>query len=693
MPPPSLFYSPPHRWVVGALTFDGSNAPAFVPITFLDRRCIRRSEKFTLNAPAQATGTVFGDDPEINIVSSDGFPFVDEGVRCLWDFRRDGATSSVEKPWRPRWAGLILQVNDIVENDVPLSVFTGFDPWMYLYNRAIRKADGSLPGPAGQTFLNQRGSDIAKALLTHTNDAVGDCFIDMTSGTVEDTDRLDITFQQASTVGEAWTQLCDTNSMDIILTPIYDPENRPGKLVELNIYQQAGTRRHGAIFAWDRPSRSLVGVDRLHDGTKRANRVQYFVPNNIAVPPVFDSVSVDKYGPYEGQTVFPVQAATVAVEGLEAADIIVRANGEETIRVDPVPERSPVPFIEYFLGDSVPVYASKRLRKPLAGYYRVYEIPLEISDDSLETVSQLEFSLDSADVIGPGPDAGSGGMGSGGGGGFGAWAWDARSASLDPDSAALVADWLTYSGPRAYFDASVATADAVAGSPGYAIPGSGAGGLDPTVYIPLGTRPGVSNDRHLTVRDVTRSREHDLYLAVYDSVTGRISSCSGGSSFEIDAVQEPVPGNSNAARFPLRRGLITPADVALGFIAHPLVFSCDQIGVGPPVYPANTIYGGAYPGHLTFGAWLRLDPAVDVDLLAINHFEKLICHALQNYGMFLRDGGGLVAIQGADRSGGASNNGDWSSVGVTLNPADANSVRLSSNIPWASMQLLQPPTP
>lgn len=273
--------------------------------------------------------------------------------------------------------------------------------------------------------------------------------------------------------------------------------------------------------------------------------------------------------------------------------------------------------------------------------------------------------------------------------GFGPWKWDARSAVLDPNSAAMIASWLGYSGTRAYLAAEVAVADTRADSPGYSIPGVP---VDPLVYIPLGTKPGVSADHHLWVRDTIHRRETDLAYAKYDAATQRISGASFGGSFPLGAVSEPTGNHegSVAALLPLGRGLIWPAEVAAGVIDHPLCFSCNNTGSGAGLYPSAAQVGGLNAGHLRFGSWLRLDPSVNIGTLGLTRFAAMVCHALQNYGMFLRDTGSLVAFYGADPGGGGQSDAQWKAAGLTLNWADAGALQVTG-IPWDRMQLLQPP--
>ena len=245
---------------------------------------------------------------------------------------------------------------------------------------------------------------IVGELLKNTIVNNGTCGLDMGvtyggtvfwGGTIVACLPLDINFQQGLSVGEAWQQLTNNYDCDIIITPIYDPINRPGYLGEVSVVPQAGIERDNAIFAWDLPSQSLVQISRLYDGTLRANKVKFFAGQGgtalggQSVPVQTDAASVAKFGEYWRQQFFPGQNVAGVVQLLAQAELAFSANGRQTVTISPAPERSPHPFDEYYLGDRVPVYASNRLRAVLSGYQRVYGIPVTIGDDGTETVQQL----------------------------------------------------------------------------------------------------------------------------------------------------------------------------------------------------------------------------------------------------------------------------------------------------------------
>ncbi len=390
--PPAVYEEPLWRFVVTDLDLTIK--------TILTPLAASRRATFTLNAPAQASGTVPSDSPEVNILQA-GHPFLDEGRRCLLGFRREGG----DVPWVIRFAGIIQQMEDAVdENGQPTghSTYTAWDPWKYLYSRPVRTAAGDIPAQAGVKFpANTPANEIATALLDRSLTYDGEHHI--MTGNIETADIVPkITFQQGTSVGEAWTQLCEAGYCDIYLAPVYDPVVHPGKLVALNIQSLYTRSRYRAIFSWDRPMRSVHGISRLIDGTLRGNKIQFSVGGggpSAPVPQQDNFASQVAYGVYWLQRFLPGGSKREVID-LARTELVLLADGLTTYKVNPLAEVVSRPFIDYQLGDKVVLLASDRLRQAIdenpdsTHPQRVYEIPVEIDDDGIERVSELTFVAD-----------------------------------------------------------------------------------------------------------------------------------------------------------------------------------------------------------------------------------------------------------------------------------------------------------
>lgn len=402
------FDSPLWRYFLSNLAGEG--------VTDLSKLAADRQVETVLNAPLAMRGTVPSDDPQVWITDAgDGDPFVAEGTRLLWGLRRESETPPY---YVPRGATLCQLVQDTAQQDDARTHFTGFDPWKYLMARPIVDAAGNLPGENGTSFTATQASVIIATLLKNTIVNHGHAYVDAgtayagtaigTANCVLETGAgmvIDIAFQQGTTVGQAWAQITDLGVCDIVLTPVYDPFNRPNYLVELNVYAQAGSIKDEQIFAWNSPGRNLVAVDRQEDGTGRANKMLFFTGQGGKIdrptgPTSTDAASVAKFGQYWDQQFFPGQIVAAAVQSLSDRQLALRKDGKTTVTFSPAPERSPRPWQDYNLGDRVPVWVTRQeFRKllaedvggstPTTQYQRIYGWLMNISDDALETVDPL----------------------------------------------------------------------------------------------------------------------------------------------------------------------------------------------------------------------------------------------------------------------------------------------------------------
>lgn len=347
-----------------------------------------RAVEVILNGPLSAEGTVPSDNPQVWIpYDGDGYddPYLNEGTRLMWWFRRESNTPPY---YTVRGATMVQLVSDEAQQDDARTRFVGWDPWHYMFSRPVQNYDGTLPGDAGISFTATQAATVIETLLDNTFQNDGHIYIDLPdlkpdasvnsgasgfwSGTIETGAgmSIDINFAQNTSVGQALQQVCNMGVCDIILNPIYDPTNRPNFLVELNVYAQAGVTRDEAIFAWNAPGRSLVGISRTEDGSSRANKMVFFAGQGGAsgvTAVTEDAASQAKYGTYFAQQFFPGQVDLTAVTDLVDQQLLLRKNGKTTVMIRPAPERSPRPWQDYQLGDRVPVWALPRGFRQLLG--------------------------------------------------------------------------------------------------------------------------------------------------------------------------------------------------------------------------------------------------------------------------------------------------------------------------------------
>jgi hypothetical protein len=407
LPPGVRFYRAPNwRYVISDLSS--------VSVTFLDRIASDRTIDFDLNTPTAITGRVPSYEPEINILHTDGDPFLAEGNRLLYAFRREGGTPI----WKIRAAGIILEVEDDGDTEVSRTRFTARDPWGLLYSRQCLDDDGELPGDLGLRFDETPVGEIALALLARTIEFAGTVHLDAGvdwegtfdyDGFIANTTPINYVVERGKTVGEVWEDLCATGLMDIEITPIYDIDGRPGYVGELNIYSQPpavgqprGSAKPQAIFAWAKPPRTLSGIRRHIAGHERANWIQFYTRyGNIPAGLLEDATSIAKYGQYEYVQFFPDQIDGDRVEEWATAQLDIRKRALRSVTPLPAQQQPPFLWDEFFVGDLVPVYASNKLRENIPDadasdvYQRVYGITISLTDpDAFEVISDIRVSQD-----------------------------------------------------------------------------------------------------------------------------------------------------------------------------------------------------------------------------------------------------------------------------------------------------------
>jgi hypothetical protein len=200
------------------------------------------------------------------------------------------------------------------------------------------------------------------------------------------------TARQGMTLGEMLTELMQLAYCDVTITPIYDPA-KPGILGQINIVPLAGQYRPGAIFGWDMGPRSLRDVSRLLDGTQRVNHIRFFGGKAGAPMPIAeDSNSIAAFGIYDEEQWFPdaVQPWQYGtLQNLSAQEVDFRKRALLSVTILPMPERSPRPFQDYELADWMPVYWTDHFRDESILTQRVTGITISLSDDSVETVTEL----------------------------------------------------------------------------------------------------------------------------------------------------------------------------------------------------------------------------------------------------------------------------------------------------------------
>lgn len=393
----SVYLDEPKDWRF--IVTNGSSAT----ITMLDTIANSRNLDYVLNAPAQFDCRVPSDDPRVNTLYTDGEPYVEEGTRLCYGFRREGTPTS----WVVRFGGIFEQLEDATRTEDGQTHLVAYDPWRYLFSRFTNNIQfggtdyvPGLIGADGYAYIDAKASTIIRQQLNIESGNYFDSFTPdwstygLEMGTFETTMAdISYTIQQGTSLGTLLTDLAATGVCDIIIDPIYDPVSKPGVVGTINVYAKAGSYKPTAVFSWDKPGRSLTGVSKLKDGTKRANKIRYYgAQGGSPTPPATNTTSQATYGLYEDQQFFPqvIQPYMYPlIQAVAADEIALRKDGAISVTVDPASGRAPRPFQDYSLGDWTPMLWSDNLREESILVQRIVGIPITLTDDGVETIENL----------------------------------------------------------------------------------------------------------------------------------------------------------------------------------------------------------------------------------------------------------------------------------------------------------------
>ena len=390
-----------------------------VTTTWLDKLTLSASLTVGLNLPFTGSVSVRPNDPRVNGLFTDGYPRLAQSNRLVYIFFDETPPGG----WVCRLAGTFMSPEDQADADVPTTHFAFWDAWQFLNGTPVFDGAGNPPGPNGYSFYGIRGNVIVGTVLKNAidnqpplnpNQGGNGYFIDagpsyggtaFWGGTIENTPIIDYTVQQGQTVGAVWTDLLaagadpagGSGGVDIVLTAICDPVNRPGYTHELSIYNLAGIDRPYTPMSWGKLNRTSITADRQHDATPGSfiNVAKGYAgqggPGNA---PVVNTASVNDFLYYWAQQWFPNQPDAVAVQAMMHQLINLSKQGKRTFTLNPDPLRARQPFLGYNIGDRIPVNAPNSLRVVSAGYQRVQTIPLEVNPDGVTRVNALITSPD-----------------------------------------------------------------------------------------------------------------------------------------------------------------------------------------------------------------------------------------------------------------------------------------------------------
>ncbi|HWE83051.1 MAG TPA: hypothetical protein VG265_15470 [Gaiellaceae bacterium] len=392
------------------------------PISLLTNISHLLSGPFRANRPQSLTFQVPSDDPMVNLAHTDTyvdpasgsvvqFPYLSEGNRTVKVYRRDAAAVAgtpgtgaspygSTPPWTIFYIWRVWQLDDEGDEDTATTTVTCFDNWQVLNHRACL---GSVASYGSTVYYIDRVDNVAKGLVDASNAFVGPTGITTSGGTFDAPTEVEVTYDEYF-VGVALADLTNMGICDVILDPI---DSIDGTHARLSIRGTAGNYKPNAVFAWDLGNRSIQKISRTTDMETVANLGHMFggtsvpsveadvVTNGFTLVSTWaDTDSQARYTVLEDQPVQNQITNQALLDTLALEEAALRANPRELLTIVPNPDKAPIVKTEYWIHDTVPVFASRRLRKPIIGVSRVYGLDWGRDDDGFELVSQIITSED-----------------------------------------------------------------------------------------------------------------------------------------------------------------------------------------------------------------------------------------------------------------------------------------------------------
>jgi hypothetical protein len=168
-------------------------------------------------------------------------------------------------------------------------------------------------------------------------------------------------------------------------------------------------------------------------------------------------------------------------------------------------------------------------------------------------------------------------------------------------------------------------------------------GFGQDVPIPNGAVPDPQEDAHMAVVDLSRRLSFDMWGA---EAVGSGWQTRTGFTFDLDGtgVRPDGVGSARGSGFPLLAGLIRLQEIQCGNIDHALVMAYDYPRANVYVYPASMTDGRGGADAIPEGGRIQLDPTLDLNSLGLTPAAKVIARAMQEYGAFVGDNSGGIAL-------------------------------------------------
>lgn len=396
------------------------------PLSVINDVMLNTSLTFLLNRPSTLTFNVPSDDIHFNTKHDDNDPFLSCGNRVIKGYRRH----EFQRHWRLRYVGRVWNIQDSGDGNQVQTTVTCYDSLQELSARIVRDKSGSFhktvkfwphgttnPGPkysygtAIKQMIDRTNTHGARPTTISTG---GDWSSEIFGGSTNpyvpsgshDNKYPLLAYNQAKILPSIIT-ICDTGKVDLVVNYVdsngdWNKDKTPAIHMRLGAKPQVGSQGTVvSIFGYAAPPRNTASFTRTQDMSTFANDItMYGSSNRGRLSTHQDSGSgLDKYGAFEDVLVESSIHSKILLDDLATEVLHLRKKPRELINFVPLPELAPLPFDDWYLGDTITVYIGGNHSHPVTreariGVQRVYGFTIGVEENFSEHVTAMILSAD-----------------------------------------------------------------------------------------------------------------------------------------------------------------------------------------------------------------------------------------------------------------------------------------------------------
>lgn len=339
---------------------------------------------FRLNRPSFVQWKVPSNHELVNTVWSDGYPYVSVGDRTLKGWRYESGS------WEIRFSGILWTLQDQGDQDAnPYTTLTAFDPLQFLTRRLIRRNDGNL---RKRTRLANNAAAAIKRHIDKTITYAGPCYINTSDGYFEPGLTYLVFVYHQEYIARAFYDVTGTGEVDIDFQAV---DRTNGELVVANALGRKGADKTGIVHLdYDTGNYGAFSWERNMSMDTAANYLLNMSGDKKKFSEVSDAPSQSRFGVLENSTQYTDIVHQTYLSSLTAGELSERKQPREIVMVTPTPGAGAAfdPITDYYLGDTIKLNSTSKVRQGISGVVRVYSMKFDIDNDGPARVTELGVS-------------------------------------------------------------------------------------------------------------------------------------------------------------------------------------------------------------------------------------------------------------------------------------------------------------